>query len=94
MIFYLAMGLGIAFFLMFILFSIGALGKATIWHGFAFFMLAVFIAVMVSFVTNLFSWILLGISFSSWGATLFVLGLLSMLIGALASYIKIGHLVS
>jgi len=79
-VYYLAIGAGIAFFLLAILFVAPAgKNKLTIWHGVAFGAVAVFIAVCAQNYLQLFDWIFAGLMFYDIGAALFAYGMMAML---------------
>jgi len=77
--FYAAAGLGIAFFALAMLFSMGFVRNGlTIWHGILFGAIAYFVAVMIHGYLGLFDWILAGMLFEDIGATVFLFGLILM----------------
>lgn len=93
-LYYASFGIACSLFLMTMLFMAGVLGRPTVWHGLAFGFTAAILTVAISNLTNLISWITVGLTMSSWAGVLLVAGIVTMVAGMMASYVKAGSLVS
>ena len=93
-IYYIAVGVIGALFLMTLLFMLGVLDEPTVWHGLVFTFVAGLLVLIISHWTNVLMWVLVGLSGASWAGILFVIGCLAMTLGMVASYLKAGRLVS
>jgi len=78
-VYYGAMGVAVAFFLMTILWVAGRSRKVTFLHGLVFGAVAAGAAVIAQHFTALMDWIYIGMMGYDYGATLFVIGMAAMI---------------